>query len=150
MAVKVRVDGLRELESRLAKLPKSTGKSVLRRVLKSAAQPVVSAMAANAPRDYGTLAESAAVSTKLTSRQRSLHRKMFKDDKAAVEMFAGMGGLPAATQQEFGNENHGPQPFARPAWDAHKMDVLETIKAELGGEIMKAATRLARKAAKGK
>jgi HK97 gp10 family phage protein len=150
MAVKVRIDGLREIEARLSELPKATGKNVLRRVLKKRAEPVAAAMEAGAPRLSGNLAASAGVSTKLTKRQGALHRKMFRNDRAAVEMFAGVGGLPQATQQEFGNEMHGPQPFARPAWDAHKMAMLDGIKDDLWSEISKAAARLARKAARGK
>jgi len=150
MTVKVKVTGLREVEKALADLPKSTGKNVLRRVLKKRAQPTADAMSAGAPRLSGQLSDSAAVGTKLTKRQASLHRKMFKSDKAAVEMFVGMGGLAQATQQEFGNEHHGPQPFARPAWDATKGAMLDGIADDLWTEINKAAARLAKKAAKGK
>ncbi|RVI41050.1 HK97 gp10 family phage protein, partial [Sinorhizobium medicae] len=48
----------------------------------------------------------------------------------------------------FGTSRHGPQPFARPAWDAGKNQVLDTIKDELAVQITKAAQRLARKAAR--
>ena len=61
-----------------------------------------------------------------------------------------MGGLAQATQQEFGNENHGPQPFARPAWDANKSAMLDGITDDLWQEIQIAAARLAKKLAKGK
>lgn len=147
--VKVKVHGLRQLEKALGALPKSTGKAVLRRVLKKAAQPVADAAEATAPREQGYLAGSIGVSTKLTRRQRSQHRKMFRNDKASVEMFVGAGGLPQAHNQEFGNDHHGPQPFMRPAWDGHKMQVLARIKDDLGDEIAKAAARMAKKAAKG-
>jgi HK97 gp10 family phage protein len=78
-----------------------------------------------------------------------MHRKMFKSDKASVEVFAGAGVIPHAHLQEFGTVNHGPQPFARPAWDSNKGRALETIRNDLGDEIAKAAKRLAKKAAKG-
>lgn len=148
-ALKVKLAGLRELDKALSALPKTTGKAVLRRVLKKAAQPVADAAESMAPREEGFLAGSIGVSTKLTSRQRSQHRKMFRNDKASVEMFVGAGGLPQAHNQEFGNELHGPQPFMRPAWDGHKMQVLDSIKADLSEEITRAAARLAKKAAKG-
>lgn len=150
MTETVQVTGLREVERALSEMPKATGKNVLRRVLKRRAQPVADAMSANAPRLSGDLAESAAVSTKLTKRQRAQHRKMFKNDKASVEMFVGMGGLAQATQQEFGNERHPPQPFTRPAWDQNKTALLEGLKADLWTEIEKAAARMAKKAAKGR
>lgn len=148
MAVKVKVTGLRQLDRALGELPKSTGKAVLRRVLKKAAQPIADHAEALAPVDKGTLKHSIGVGTKLTSRQKAQHRKMFKSDKASVEMFAGAGGLPSAHNQEFGNEHNGPQPFMRPAWAATKMQVLDTIKDDLGDEIIAAAKRLAKRQAK--
>lgn len=150
MAAKtVRIEGLRQVEAALANLPKATGKAVLRRVLKRRAQPVADEMEARAPRAEGVLAASAAVSTKLTKRQKAAHRKMFRSDKAAVEMFAGVGGLPQAHAQEFGTAHHNPQPFARPAWDATKDGVLDGITDDLWQEINKSAARLAKKALKG-
>lgn len=152
MATRVRIDGLRELDRALAELPKSTGKNVLRRVLRKAGEPMAADMKAKAPDDPGTggndLRSSIGVGTKLSKRQAKLHRKMFKSDKAAVEMFVGAGAVPHAHLQEFGTAHHGPQPFARPAWDSGKGQVLETIKSDLGDEIAKAAKRLARKAAR--
>lgn len=144
----VHVEGLRELDAALGELPKATGKNVLRRVLRKAAQPIADQAQAKAPIQTGALQISIGVGTKLTRRQSRLHRKMFRDDKASVEMFVGAGGLAQATQQEFGNENHGPQPFMRPAWDGNKDRALEIIKSDLGEEIMKAAKRLAKKQAR--
>ena len=149
MVTRVKVEGLKELDAALGELPKSTAKAVLRRILKKAGQPIADTAEQLAPRDDGTLAESIGVSTKLTSRQRSQHRKMFKNDKASVEMFVGAGGLPQAHIQEFGSENIvTPQPFMRPAWDQHQNEALEIIKTNLGDEIIAAAKRLARKAAR--
>lgn len=144
----VHVEGLKELDAALAELPKATAKNVMRRALRKAAQPIADQAQSMAPVQTGALQISIGVGTKLTRRQSRLHRKMFKDDKASVEMFVGAGGLAQATQQEFGNENHGPQAFMRPAWDGNKERTLEIIKTDLGDEIMKAAKRLARKAAR--
>lgn len=149
MRTVVKVEGLKELDKALAELPKATGKAVLRRVMKSAAQPMAETAERLAPRDEGTLALSIGVSTKLTKRQRAQHRKMFRNDRASVEMFVGAGGLPQAHIQEFGAENNQtPQPFMRPAWDQHKDQILDDISRSLGDEIAKAAMRLARKAAR--
>jgi len=144
----VKIDGLRELDAALGELPKAAGKAVLRRVLKRAGQPIADDAQGKAPVLSGALQISIGVGTKLTRRQSRQHRKMFKDDRASVEMFVGAGGLAQATQQEFGNENHGPQPFMRPAWDANADRALDIIKDDLGDEIMKAARHLARKAAR--
>ena len=148
MANTVRVGGLKELEAALKELPRSTGKAALRRALKKAAQPVADSAASKAPVDEGALRESIGVGTKLTRRQRGVHRKMFKSDKASVEMFVGAGGLPQAITQEFGTVDHSPQPFMRAAWDAEKSGVLESIKDDLWAEIEKAAQRHARKMAR--
>lgn len=146
--MKVRIEGLREVDKALAELPKATGKAVLRRVLKQRAQPIADAMETGAPKDTGRLARSAGVSTKLNKTQRAKHRKMFKSDRASVEMFVGVAGLAQATMQEFGTVNHPPQPFARPAWDAGKEGLLDGIADDLGTEIDKAAKRLAKRRAR--
>lgn len=148
----VKIDGLRELEKALATLPKATGKNVLRRVLRARAEPIADAARASAPDDpattSGDLKSGIAVGTKLSKRQAGLHRKMFKNDRAAVEMFAGAGPDPAAHTQEFGTINHPPQPFMRPAWDGQKSQVLDGIAGDLWSEINKAAARVAKKRAK--
>lgn len=148
----VKIDGLAELERALAELPKATGKNVLRRVLRKVAEPLAADMRSMAPDDPATggndLKSSIGVGTRLSKRQASQNRKMFKSDKASVEMFVGAGNLPQAIQQEFGNVNHGPQPFVRPAWDGQKGQMLNTIENDLAREIDAAAKRLAKKAAK--
>lgn len=146
----VSIDGLSDLDKALGELPKSTGKAVLRRVLRKAGQPMAVHAEQAAPKLTGALKTSIGVGTKLTRRQARLHRKMFKDDKASAEVFVGAGGLPQAVQSEFGNEHQEAQPFMRPAWDSGKDQALETIRSELGGEIMKAVKRLAKRRAKGK
>jgi len=146
----VHVEGLSELDRALGALPKSTGKAVLRRTLKKAGQPIADDAAAKAPVLTGALQISIGVGTKLTKRQSKLHRKMFKNDKASAEVFVGAGGLAQATQTEFGNEHQAAEPYMRPAWDGNKDKALDIIATELGGEIMKAAQRLAKKAARGR
>ena len=146
------VEGLSELEAALSQLPKSTGKAVMRRTLKKAGEPIAERWRALAPDDPNTSGDdyrsSIAVSTKLSKRQRGIHKKMFRDDKASVEMFVGAGPLPQAHNQEFGNVNHGPQPAGRPAWDEKQGEALDIIKTGMWSEIEAAARRLARKAAR--
>lgn len=148
----VHVEGLRELEKALAELPKATGKAVLRRVLKKNAGPMAAAAKAAAPDDPATggkdLKSTIGVGTRLSKRQAGLHRKMFRDDRASVEMFVGAGPLPQAHLQEFGTVNHGPQSFMRPAWDNGQRPLLDGIARDLGSEIDRAAKRLARKQAR--
>ena len=151
----VRIDGLRELDAALGELPKATAKSVLRRVGIKALQPVADRARQLAPDDPATggndLRSSITVGTKLSPRQAKLHRKAIRTGEAEKhfqEVFAGAGPLPSAHNQEFGNVNHGPQPFMRPAWESEKGRVLDIVKSELRGEIDKAAKRVAARAAK--
>ena len=149
---KVKFEGLKELDRALAELPKSAAKAVLRRTLMKAGQPVADAAKGMAPDDAETggydLKNSITVGTKLSRRQTKIHRKEFRNDKAFAEVFVGAGPIPSAHNQEFGNVNHGPQSFMRPAWDGGKHEVLETIKTETWAEIEKSAQRLSRKAAR--
>jgi hypothetical protein len=104
VSVTVQTTGFRELEAALAELGKmATQKAAARRALIKAAEPVASMAEALAPRDTGGLAISIGIGTRLTKRQAALHRRMFRSDRAAVEVFVGAGGLAQATQMEFGN-----------------------------------------------
>lgn len=142
----VKVEGLKELEQALQGLPRANAKAVLRRTMKEAGEPVAKTARALAPEEMGYLRESIDVGTKLSARQSKLHKK-----ESPVEMFIGPGPDPAAHLQEFGS---GPgdqaQPFMRPAWDQHKVEVLDTIANRTWLEIEKTAARLAKKAAKGR
>ena len=147
MSTKVKIEGLKEAQIALRKLPDATAKSVMRRVLKTHGKAIQKRAQELAPEDAGDLRESIVVSTKLTKRQRKQHRKASKDD---VEVYIGANDAPHAHMQEFGTKNHPPQPFMRPAWDAAKRIILVGIRKDLWTEIRKAAARLARKALKGK
>jgi HK97 gp10 family phage protein len=145
MSVKVKIEGLKQLQDALRQLPDSTAKSVLRRVGKKRLKPVADKARSYAPKDQGELRDSIAVGTKLSKRQRRRHRKADRND---IEIFVGAGPHPQAHLQEFGTKDAPPQPFMRPAWDSEKRGVLTGIKADLWSEIKKAADRLARKARK--
>ncbi|KEP68415.1 hypothetical protein DL1_11930 [Thioclava dalianensis] len=152
MTVTVKTTGFKDLEAALEQIEKkTTAKATMRRALKTAAQPVADLAQSLAPVGATrALSTSVAVSTKLSKRQRGLHRKMFRNDKAAVEMFVGAGPLSSAHQQEFGNIYQAPQPFLRPAWDAESKATLDRIAEQMWIEIEKTAQRAARRAAKGK
>jgi Bacteriophage protein of unknown function (DUF646). len=145
--IKVKVEGLKELDRALGQLPKSTAKGVTRQVLRDAAEPMARTARRLAPRDEYHLYESIDVSTRLNSRQRSMHREINKP--TFQEMFMGTNN-PAGVQQEFGNERHPAQPFMRPAWEAEKMPTLDRIGNSLWLRIRQATERLARRAARGK
>lgn len=148
MSVTVKLEGFKELEAQLEKLSRAAGKSALRRALKKSAEPMAAIASSSAPvGPTGNLAASIKYGTKLTKRQASLHRKMFRNDKASVEGFVGAND-PAAVPQEFGTIFLPPQPFMRPAWDQDRGPMLERLKVELWSEISKAVGRAERSAAR--
>ncbi|WP_435988536.1 HK97 gp10 family phage protein [Sulfitobacter sp. SH24] len=145
----VKLSGFSDLERELEKLTKAAGKGVLRRSLKKAAEPMAAMANAAAPKGAtGDYAQSFIYATKLNKRQSGKYRKMFRNDRAAVEGFVGTND-PAGIQQEFGNANHGPQPALRPAWDQDRQAMLERLSQALWSELEKSIARANRKAAKG-
>jgi hypothetical protein len=150
LTVTVRTTGFRELEAALADLGKlATQKATMRRAAIKSLKPVADLAQSRAPVLSGALQISIGVGTRLTTRQAGLHRKMFRNDRTAVEVFAGAGGLAQATQMEFGNFKDAAQPYMRPAWDAEGRATLDRLKAELWAEIQKTAARQSRRAARG-
>jgi HK97 gp10 family phage protein len=149
MTVTFKIEGLKDLEEAFKRLENvNQRKASARRALKKAAQPIADDASRLAPREFGTLGESIKVGAVLSKRQRGLHRKMFRDDRAAVEMFVGAGPLSSAHNQEFGNEHNPPQPFMRPALQKNTSHFMDTIGAELWADLDKTVARAERKAAK--
>jgi len=149
MKTTFQLEGFAELEAELEKLANpNQRKASARRAMKKAAQPIAETAARLAPRDRGNLAESITVSTKLSRRQSRIHRKMFADDRAAVEMFVGAGPLASAHTQEFGTESNAPQPFMRPAFQEGARPYMNTLREELWADISKTIARAERKAAR--
>jgi HK97 gp10 family phage protein len=139
----IHVEGLKELDEALKELPKATARNVIKRAFVQAIAPMEEQARAQAPRRTGQLAGSIAFGTRLSRRQKGLHKK-----ESDVEFFAGAAALPHAHLQEFGTAHHVAQPFMRPAWDANKMPALNSVARFLRDEIEKARARLARKAAR--
>jgi len=164
----VKLQGFADLDRALQDIEKqATRKAVLRRALKKAAEPMAALAASMAPDDPSTtgfdLRKSIKVGPRLSRSQKKAHRKMFRDDKAAVEMFVGAGPLPQAGFVEFGTSPHinggkfagtshpgtSPRPFMRPAWDQDKGPLLDRLGEEIAADLAKTAARIARKAAQG-
>lgn len=137
------MDGIDELDRQLEQLKTGTAKGALRRALRKSAQPMAALMQQNAPVMSGNLAASIKITSRLSRRQAGLHRRMFRDERASVEMFVGPGPFPQAVTQEFGTYFHPPQPFVRPAWDQDHRALLDRLKAELWSEITKTINRAA-------
>jgi HK97 gp10 family phage protein len=138
-----KIEGLTELDEVLTELPKATARNVVKRVLIAQAKPIKDEGERLAPRLKGGLKASYTIGTKLSRRQKGLHRK-----ESMVEVFVGPGPAAKSVQTEFGNAHQAAQPHLRPAFDGNVMKVLEGIKDSLANEIEKARARLAKKAAK--
>ena len=151
--VTVSVEGLREVDAALGVLGKVLARNVMRRVAVKRLQPMAETARQLAPDDPNTagndLKASIAVSTKLGKRQGKLNRRSRSEVEAHMGP-AGPGGNvpPQGIQQEFGNKNHGPQSFMRPAFDQGKNALIDGIGEDFWVEISKAAERKARKAAR--
>jgi HK97 gp10 family phage protein len=145
----VQLKGFRELEAALSELPKATGKNVLRRVARGALEPIADRARSLAPKDKGDLAGSIVVSEKRTRRVNRFNRF---DKQTGLEMAmgpsSGGGVLNYATWAEFGRDGQRATSYMRSSWDAGKRAALEFVILNLGREIDKAATRLAKKSAR--
>lgn len=138
-----RVEGLKEIDAALGALPKATGRNVMRRAGVKALTPIAEDMRQRAPDDPNTGGNDLKSSITVTTKRPKKHRK-----ESEVEVYAGPGPLVQAIQQEFGNQNHGPQAFTRPAWDAGRDRIVPDLIEAFWPEIKKAADRVARKTAR--
>lgn len=158
-ATVVRLTGFREFEEALKKLPKATGKNVLRRIAKGALEPMADVAAANAPHRTGRLSFSIAVSEKRTRRAKKPSTTRFikggfrASASTGIDMAMGPASgfgaaLSYAAFDEFGTIDTPAFGYMRSAWDSGSARSLEYIKDNLGSEIEKAARKLAAKRAK--
>lgn len=143
MKVTVKFEGGRALDEALSQFTPAKRRSIGRKALDEGGQIMARSMRDGAPVDDGGLRESVDVSGTLAKAPRAAHRKV-----AEQERYVGPDSRPAAVQQEFGNESHPPQPFARPAFDETGDEVLKRIGDELWIGIEKAATAAAKKSAR--
>jgi HK97 gp10 family phage protein len=150
MTVKISISGLDEIQAALEELSKATGRNVLKRALLKAAEPIVADARSYAPVASGALRDSITVGTRLTKRQKRLHRKAAKTD---VEVFVGPGPARNSDQPpqyahlvEFGSIHNDPHAFMRPAWDKAKTNVIDRVADDLWAEVKRAAERQAKKA----
>lgn len=145
--MRMKLDGLADLDRTLGELGKAVGRNVLRRAGYKAIQPMADLASAKAPVRTGRLK----VGIKVSSRQKSARAlKVAPEGKSTVNVYMGpvRPDVAEAVQQEFGNKHHGPQSFMRPAWDAEKTEVPGRVGDELGPLIKKAALRQAKKQAR--
>lgn len=151
MKTTFKVDGLLDLNAALSTMSKGLARGALTRVavnaLKTEFVPVAKSLAPDDPATGGLdLKESiiAGPASKLNARQKRLNKK--RDDRSFGEGFAGTADV-SGIQQEFGNVNHGPQPFMRPAWSQTQKPLLDHVAKNAWTEVEKTANRAAKRAA---
>jgi hypothetical protein len=158
----MKVEGFAQLEADFAAIERvATSRGVARRSLVKSAQPMVALMRAKAPRLTGALVEAINVRTRVTGGEvgrraffetmrgggtrgeaLSAMRAARRSEGGVVEVFAGAENNAAAYQQELGNENHPPQPWARPAFDEDAEAFIERLRRTLGEELDKTLRRI--------
>lgn len=141
----LKLEGAKDLEAALRELPRvATRRSLVRRVLRKAGGIFADLANAKAPRDKLELAGSYHVGNKLTRRQRRLAKA---EQFADIVVHVGTAH-PQGQMQEFGTENHGPQPHARPSWNQTKQQIFDAIAKAMREEVARAVQRARRKAAR--
>ncbi len=138
MEVRFRLEGVKELATRLDALGARLGRNTLRRVGRKALVPVRDAARRFAPKDDGDLARSIIISSTLNRYQFGQARRT--KERAAVSMYVGPTS-PIGILQEFGTAHHPATPFMRRAWDQHGREVLEIVIRELRPEIERTERR---------
>lgn len=147
MKTTVKLEGFKELDQALSKLPEATGRRTLRTIAKGALEPMADDAASRAPRDEGLLAFSITVSERRTRRAKTGYSKR-QGVQMAMGPASGVGTLSYASFVEFGTVDTAAQPYMRPAWDAGAERTLQYVKDNLNTAIEKAASRLAKRQAK--
>jgi len=153
MAETIKLEGLRELDMRLASLDKKVGFKVLRSSLMEASKPMflLAKQNANATgvRGFDAGATAAAMgrwTKKITERRTVLFLGPKNKQKKALNLWNQKhGGNTKRLQHfhlvEFGSIKGPAQPFLRPAFDTTKLTVARSFGKILGRQIDKAAGR---------
>lgn len=146
------LSGFRELDDTFYDLGKTLGKGVLRRVAKSALEPMAEVARGAVRERTGFLKRTIIVGTRLAKSQRTKPArdgKTFRQEaQDGITMYMGPGQDPAAITEEFGKYNQAASPFMRPAFDAQAIPTIDRVAKGLWPEINKTAARRARKLAK--
>ena len=170
MKVSLKVEGFKELDEALGNLKKATARTVMRRALAKAAQPIIDEMRRLAPVLSGRLRNSirtGKITKGVADASAAAYRDVIQaggDSREAmralreVRRSASVGmafeylnigpdtSAPHAHLVEFGTVRQAPQPFVRPAFDGRWRDALAIIGEALREEIDKVTARARRKA----
>lgn len=137
MKVSWKMEGGPELAAALNGLPKRVRKNVLREVLTDVGEPMRRRMGALAPRDPGApdLADNIVISPSTRAGVDESGVSLKADEFQAAVAIGPARGFFYGLYQEFGTIHHGPQPFARPAFDADAPKAVTEIGRRLWVEL---------------
>lgn len=141
-----KVDGLRELEATMVKLPRAVAKRTARQSMIQSLEPIAGSMASKAPRLTGATGNSVNVGTNLSrSQKRFAGFAGGPRDADTLVVSVGPGAMPQALLQEIGTFKDAPQAYARPAWDSHSGSLLTNFAGIFGPRLMAAFDRASAK-----
>ena len=148
----VRLSGFKELDAALAALPRRIAGNVLTRALMAASAPLVATAKRLAPDDPRTGApdlHTSIVALKAKNPKSVFGRIVYVGPTAekirSARTGRATGRWVAATELEFGTGDMPMKPFMRPAFEATKGQMLDSLKRSLAVEIEKAAARVAKR-----
>lgn len=130
----LKLEGFREASRQLNEMSKATAQGVGRRALQVPAGILAAEMKIRAPKLTGALEASIEVGKERARRGQP------RVNVTAADI--------AAVQNEFGNNDMPPQPFARPAKDTKVGEMLERFGDALKGEVDRAVVRKAKRDAR--
>lgn len=132
MQMFVKIDGVKEIQAKLAALEPKVGRRIVRTALRKAAKPILTMARALVPVDSGDLKRSIKIRN-LKKRRRSY----------AIAVGTGPGWFQGDEYYggivEFGADNVAAQPFLRPAFDANSDAAQKILKTEILQQVEKAA-----------
>ncbi len=164
--MKIKIEGLRQVQDALRQLPKATTKNVMKRVLLKRAEPLADMARQKAPVRSGRLRDSIAVQVRGGGAGKAAFAQAMSEGASRAE--AGRAAREAnraagttvevvigptdrafyGSLVEFGTQHSPPKPFMRPAWDSGKGGLLTGITDDMWAEIEKAVLRRAKRLAK--
>ncbi|NBE05932.1 HK97-gp10 family putative phage morphogenesis protein [Paragemmobacter ruber] len=157
MTIKMRVEGLRELDDALKSLSTRTAKTTAERAMRKALRPVADAAKAAAPRsdDGKHMADTITVAKVLKPSQRDgaerptdFRRIMYVGAESPHAHLIEFGTVERFHKSGKSTGAMPAHPFMRPAWDGNVQAVLASLTEHLRREIDRAVARAARRAAK--
>ena len=136
--MKVKIDGLKDLEKTLLNLGTKTAGKVLRETLKEIAKPMFNDIKNSTPVKTGALKESVRLTSGVGRSKRSKYsaraRIIIGGKSTKKRKTAGH-----AITIEYGNSSRAARPFIRPAFDKNVNQALSKFKQTLSQRILKAA-----------